>query len=58
MNTEYDWAKIYNDALLETDWPRIEERIQEADNKIRARLHEFWLNHGGAPKKSKLSRML
>ncbi len=50
MNTEYDWAKIYNDALLETDWPRIEERIQEADNKIRARLHEFSLNHGGTAK--------
>jgi hypothetical protein len=52
MNTEYCWLKIYHAALLETDWSRIEERIQEADGGIRARLHEFSLNHGGTPEES------
>lgn len=52
MNTEYCWLKIYHNALLETDWSRIEERIQEADEGIRARLHEFSLNHGGTPEES------
>ena len=33
MNTEYDWAKIYNDALLETDWPRIEEKSRKRITK-------------------------
>jgi hypothetical protein len=52
MNTEYCWLKIYHAALLETDWPRIEERIQEADEGIRARLHEFSMNHGGTPEEN------
>jgi hypothetical protein len=47
MNTDYGWVKTYHGALLETDWSRIEERIQQADERIRARLHEFSLNHGG-----------
>jgi hypothetical protein len=47
MTTESGWLEIYHDALLETDWSRIEERIQTADERIRARLHEFSLNHGG-----------
>jgi hypothetical protein len=52
MNTEYGWLKIYHEALLETDWTRIEARIHEADEKIRARLHEFSLNHGGTPEEN------
>ena len=47
MSTESGWLEIYHNALLETDWSRIEERIQIADERIRARLHEFSLNHGG-----------
>jgi hypothetical protein len=33
-------------------WSRIEERIQEADERIRARRHEFSLNHGETPEES------
>ena len=52
MNTEYCWLNTYHAALLETDWSRIEERIQEADEGIRARLHEFSLNHGETPEEN------
>jgi len=49
MNTECDWVRLYKAALLETDWSKIEEHIQVAENGIKARLHEFSLNHGGTP---------
>lgn len=41
------WMDAYKAAILETDWSKIEERIQLADSAIKARLHEFSLNHGG-----------
>ena len=41
------WEKLYQAAILETDWSKIEERIQAADTAISARLHELSLNHGG-----------
>ena len=34
MPTEYGWLKIYHDALLETDWSKIEEKIEAAENAI------------------------
>jgi hypothetical protein len=52
MNTEYDWVKLYKAALLETDWSKIEEHIQVAENGIKARLHEFSMNHGGTPEEN------
>jgi hypothetical protein len=52
MDTEYSWQELYRTALLETDWWRIEEEIQVAENGIRARLHEFDLNHGGTPEEN------
>jgi hypothetical protein len=52
MDTEYSWQELYRTALLETDWWRIEEEIQVAENGIRARLHEFSMNHGGTPEEN------
>ena len=52
MNSGNDWQQLYHVALLETDWSRIEERIQAADSAIKARLHEFSLNHGGTPEEN------
>jgi hypothetical protein len=52
MDTEYSWQELYRTALLETDWWNIEEEIQVAENGIRARLHEFDLNHGGMPQEN------
>ena len=58
IKTKYGWKQLYATALLETDWPKIEEKIQLAENEIRARLHEFSMNHGGTPEETKPSRTL
>jgi hypothetical protein len=47
-----DWEKLYQAAVLETDWSKIEERIDAADSAISARLSEFSLNHGGSPEEN------
>ena len=52
IQTKYSWQELYATALLETDWSKIEGHIQEAENGIRARLHEFSMNHGGTPEEN------
>ncbi len=52
IKTRYGWQELYATALLETDWLKIEEKIQVAENGIRARLHEFSMNHGGTPEEN------
>jgi len=52
MDTEYEWMPIYHAALLETDWTKIEEKIETAQSGIMARLNEFSLNHGGTPEEN------
>lgn len=47
IKTKYGWQELYVTAVLETDWTKIEQKIQAAEDGIRARLHEFTLNHGG-----------
>jgi hypothetical protein len=47
-----EWEKLYQTAILETDWSKIEERIEAVDSAISARLHEFSLNHGGTPEEN------
>jgi hypothetical protein len=47
-----DWKELYQAAILETDWSRIEGRIQAADSAMRARLHEFSVDHGGTPEEN------
>jgi hypothetical protein len=42
-----DWETLYQAAILETDWAKIEEHIRAADSAISARLREFSLNRGG-----------
>jgi hypothetical protein len=49
MTTTPQWYEIYKVALLETDWSKMEERIQAAEAAIRERKREFDLNHGGSP---------
>lgn len=53
MNAEYDWEKLYHKAVLETDWSRIEEKIDATKSAITGRLHEFSLDHGGTPEENK-----
>ena len=52
LKTKYGWQQLYATALLETDWLKIEEEIQLAENGIRRRLHEFSMNHGGTPEEN------
>jgi hypothetical protein len=47
-----EWEKLYQTAILETDWSKIEERIEAVDSAISARLHEFSLDHGGTPEEN------
>ena len=47
MNTEH-WEKLYTAAALETDWSRIEERIEAAENAIRARRGQLSVKGGTA----------
>ncbi len=49
---EYGWKNLYQEAVLETDWSRIEERIQAAESAINQKLREFSLNHGGTPEEN------
>jgi len=53
MDTEYGWQELYKAAVLETDRSKIEQKIQEADNGMRARLHECSMNHGGTPEENR-----
>jgi hypothetical protein len=50
--TEYKWHQAYISAVLETDWSKMEERIQSADAALRERKHEFDLDHGGTPEEN------
>jgi len=52
IKTKYGWQEFYAIALLETDWSKIEEKIQVAENGIKARLHEFSMDHGGTPEEN------
>jgi hypothetical protein len=52
IQTRYGWEDPYVVAVLETDWTQIEQKIQIAEQGIKARLHEFSLNHGGTPEEN------
>ena len=52
IKAKYGWQELYATALLETDWSKIEEKIQVAENAIRVRVHEFSMNHGGTPEEN------
>jgi len=53
VDAEYGWQELYMAAVLETDWLKIEQKIQEADNGMRARLQEFSMHHGGTPEENR-----
>lgn len=42
-----DWMNLYKAAILETDWSKMQERIEAADLAIQGRLFEFSQDHGG-----------
>jgi hypothetical protein len=53
MTTQASWHEVYKSAVLETDWTKIERKIQAAEDGIGARLHEFSMNHGGTPEENR-----
>ena len=46
IKTKYGWQELYATALLETDWSKMDAKIQAAENSIKTRLHEFSMTHG------------
>lgn len=52
MNVQYEWQDSYQQALLETDWSKIEEHIQAAESAISERPHELSLNQGETPEEN------
>jgi hypothetical protein len=52
MGTER-WEELYRAAVLETDWSKMEERINATEIAMRERLHEFSLNHGGTAEENR-----
>ena len=52
IQTKYGWQVLYATALLETDWSKIDAKIQAAEHGISTRLYEFSMNHGGTPEEN------
>jgi uncharacterized protein YecA (UPF0149 family) len=53
MTTTSKWHEVYKAALLETDWSKMEERIQAAEAMIQDRKREFSLHRGGTPEENR-----
>ena len=51
-----NWEELYQAAIVETDWSKMEERIQAVESAIGARLDEFSVNHGGTPEENQRLR--
>ena len=45
--TSYSWQESYQAALLETDWTKVQERVQTADSEIHQRRLVLSQGHGG-----------
>ena len=47
MPTSYSWQESYQTALLETDWTKMQERVQTAESEIHQRRLVLAQDHGG-----------
>ena len=45
--TSYSWQESYQAALLETDWTKMQERLQTAESEIHQRRLVLSQDHGG-----------
>jgi hypothetical protein len=43
------WQEAYRTAILETDWTKMQERLQTAESEIGKRQRVFSMDHGGTP---------
>jgi hypothetical protein len=46
---KYVWCEAYETAVLETDWTKMEERLQSAESAINQRQRVLSMDHGGTP---------
>jgi hypothetical protein len=49
METTYGWQEPYMAAVLETDWTKMQERVQVAESEIHERKRVLSQDHGGTP---------
>ena len=52
MSTAFNWHESYRAALLETDWTKMQERLQAAESEIRERKRVLSMDHGGTPEEN------
>ena len=45
----HNWYDSYKAAILETDWTKLQERLQAAERTIRERQRVLSLDHRGTP---------
>ena len=45
--TSYSWQESYQATLLETDWTKMQERVQTAESEIHKRRLVLAQDHGG-----------
>ena len=45
----YVWYEAYKTAVLETDWTKMQERLQSAEGAIKQRQRVLSMDHGGTP---------
>ena len=43
------WYESYKAAILETDWTKMQQRLQAAEREIHERQYVLSLDHGGTP---------
>jgi hypothetical protein len=43
------WHESYKAAILETDWTKMQERLQAAEREMHERQRVLSLDHGGTP---------
>jgi hypothetical protein len=53
MTMTYSWHESYRAALLETDWTKMQERVQAAESAIHERQRVLSMDHGGTPEERK-----
>jgi len=49
MTMTYGWHESYKAALLETDWTKMQERVQAAEYEIHERRRVLSEDPGGTP---------
>jgi hypothetical protein len=49
MTSTYNWFESYRAARLETEWTKMQERLQAAESEIQRRQHVLSMDQGGTP---------